>query len=330
MSITPSGFNLFISTANTLIGQVYSDSTIPEIWKNYTSVMPSGGLQNVYGWTGMLPKPRVWKGARITVRANPQTYTLVNLPYEGPTVSIDRFHLDDDMFGIYYRQLPDQARQIRRLPDYWTRDLLEARGDFSGSTAQAGLDGLTAFNTAHNINLYAPAIGTYSNDFTGGGQTINGTLIGGAFSPTAFATLIEYGMTLKGEDNEPLGVYYNMVMVPAALKQEAELVMKSQFFAPPAWGTITGQVGAADNPLKRFGVEPLVNEYLTSNTKWYAFDTTKSFKPLIWQVREAPVFTPRVNENDPLVFDTHHYAWGVWGRAVPGWSYSWLFARSGP
>ena len=325
---TATSYALFVSTGNTTIGQVYSDATIPEIWKNYCSEMPSASEQNIYAWTGMIPKPRLWKGARVTVRSYPQTYTLVNKPYE-LTLAMDQFKFDDDQFGVYYRQLQDQARQTRRLPDYWTRDLLENSGDQTG-TAQNGLDGLTYFNTAHLQNIYVPSGTTYSNDFTGGGQTINGTLVGGAFSPTAFATLTEYMMTLKGEDGEPLGIYPNLVMVPAALKLEAELVMKSSFFAPPAWATITGQVGAADNPLKRFGVEPLVNQYLTSNTKWYMFDTTKSFKPLIWQVRQAPVYTPRVNATDPLVFDTHTFAWGVYGRVAPGWSYSFLGARSGP
>ena len=326
--ITPSQFALFISTVNTSIGQVLSDLTVPEVWKEYSTVVPSAGSQNVYGWTGKLAKPRVWKGSRVVVRANPQTYTVVNLPYEH-TLTIDRFHLDDDLMGIYYRQLPDQAKTVRLLPNYWTRDLLENSGDQTG-TRQLGLDGLTAFNTAHPVNFYVSAAGTYSNDFTGGGQTINGTLIGGQFSPTAFATLVEYGMTIKGEDGEPLGVYYDKMMFPAALKLEAELVMKSMSFAPPAWGTITGQVGAADNPLKRFGVEPLINPYLTSNTKWYALDTTKSFRPLLWQVREAAQMAQRVNEGDPNVFDNHMYLWGWWGRVAPAWGYSFLFARSGP
>jgi phage major head subunit gpT-like protein len=329
MAITPASFNLFISTVNTLIGEVYTDATLPELWKNFASVIPSSGSQNVYGWTGMLPKMRLWKGSRVVVQANPQTYTLVNMPFEH-TLSIDRFHLDDDLFGIYYRQIPDQARQVRREPDYASRDLLEALGDFSSSVQQSGLDGLTAFSTAHPVNIYAPALGTYVNDFLGGGVTVSGRLIGGAFSPTALATVVEYQMTLPGEDGEPLGIMPGLIMVPAALKLEAELVIKSMFFAPPAWGTITGQVGAADNPLRRFGVDPLVNPYLKSLTRWYSMDVSKSFKPLIYQIREAPVYTPRVNEQDPTVFDLHRYLWGVWSRFAIGWSYSFLFARSGP
>jgi hypothetical protein len=39
---------------------------------------------------------------------------------------------------------------------------------------------------------------------------------------------------------------------------------------------------------------------------------------------------PRVSENDPMVIDEHRFSWNAWGRAAPGWGFSWLFARSGP
>ena len=327
--ITPAQFNLFVSTANTLIGQVWSDASLPLFYPVFCTTMPSGASQNVYGWTGMLPKPRVWTGPRETVEPAAQTYLVPNWPYEGPNVQIDRFHLDDDQFGIYYRTLPDQARQVKRLPDYWVRDLIEARGAFTGAI-QLGLDGLSNFNTAHPIDVYSSAAGTYTNDLTGGGMTIGGILTGGAFSPTAFATSVEYMMTYKGEDGEPLGIYPSHAMFPAQLKTEAELVLKSMSFAPPAWATITGQVGAADNPFKRFGVEPLINVLLTSATKWYLQDNTKSFKAMGWQQREAPRFTPRVNENDPVVYDLHRYEWGVWGRGAPFWCPAFLMLRGGP
>lgn len=323
---TPAQINLFISTVNTAIGQVYSDASLPLFWQNFSTMIPTQSTQWAAAWTGMLPKARTWKGARVTVSPNPQTYIAVPLPYEH-TVTIDRFHLDDDQMGVYYRTLPDQARQMRRQPDYWHRDLLESSGDFTG-TVQNGYDGLTYFNSAHPINFYVSAAGTYSNDFTGGGSTQNGVLVGGAFSPTAVATLAEYMMTLKGEDKEPLGIYPDTVMVPPALMMEANLVLREASFAPPAWGTITGQVGAADNPILRFGMKPLVNTYLTSATKWYMMDTTKSFKPMLWIVREAPIMTPRVSEDDPIVFDLHHYLWGWWARATPAWGYSFLMCRS--
>jgi len=325
--ITPAGFNLFITTVNTSIGQVYSDATIPEFHKAIATETPCASTQMVFGWTGMLPKMRIWQGSRVVVQPYPQTYTVIPVPLE-LTVSIDRFHLDDDQMGIYYRTLPDQARQVRRQPDLMMRDMIENAGAFTG-TIQNGMDGLTFFNSAHPVDLYSSAAGTYSNDLGSGGQTINGVLVGGLFGVTSIATMAEYMMRLKGEDGEPLGIYPDTVMVPPALMLESNLVLREASFAPPAWGTITGQVGAADNPLLRFGIKPLVNFYLNSATKFYMLDTTKSYRPFQRVVREPYRMAPRVSENDPVVFDTHHYLWGWWGRETPAWGYSFLALRSG-
>jgi phage major head subunit gpT-like protein len=112
-----------------------------------------------------------------------------------------------------------------------------------------------------------------------------------------------------------------------------ELILKSTFFAPPTWasfGSTTSQVGAADNPLKRFGVEPIQNDFLASNTKWYLQDNTKALKPLLMIVRDAVRTVPRMNENDPVVFDTHMFQWGQWARMGFGWNFPYLMSRSGP
>lgn len=323
--ISPAQFSIFKSTINTMVGEAYS--VTPTHYARICSTLPSTSSQQVYGWTGMIPKPRLWTGPRVTHEAAPQTYTVVNLPYE-ETVAIDCFELDDDQYGIYYRLLPDLARQTKRLPDLWNRDLLENSGAQTG-TRQNGFDGLTHWNTAHAVDIYDASKGTYCNDFTGGGQTIGGRLIGGAFGIASVATLREYMRSLKAEDGERMAVSPDLIMIPNELELEAELVIKSMFMAPPAWGTITGQVGSADNPMRRFGLEVLVNELLTSTTTFYMLDTTKSLKPFIWRVREAPRMVPRMNENDPQVIDEHRFSWNMWGRAAPAWGYAWLSARSG-
>lgn len=325
--ITPAQFSVFITTVNTMIGQAYEDTVEPVLDQIATTVsMDSEFL--LQGWTGMLPKMREWTGPRVTHEPAPQTYQVGAIPFE-QTITLDRFALDDDKFGIYYRILPDMARQSKRWPVEQIRDLLENLGAWTG-TFQNGLDGLSNFNTAHLINLYNSGLGTYCNDFTGGGQGIGGIQIGGAFSgPTPFKTVFEYMSNLKGEDNEPLGVTPNLLMHPSQLKGEVETVLKTMSFAPPSYGIMTGQVGAVDNMFSRYGVEPLQNRYLTSPSKWYLMDTTRGEKPFTWGLREAPQFVQRTNENDPVVFDTHQYVWGSWGRGCPAWSYAWLCARSG-
>lgn len=318
----PSNFTVFVSNANTIMGQAYA-STEGLIHPVIATTMPSASSQTVHAWTGMVPKGRVWAGPRFVNEPAPQTYTVVNLPWE-ITMSIDRFQLDDDQFGALYRVLPDMARQAARMPDYWLRDLLEASGAFSG-TAQNGLDGLAHFSTAHPVNFYKSGLGTYSNKYTGGG--FGG--VGGAFGVTAIQTIYDAMRGRKGEDGEVLGVNPTHVMIPFQLNTEANLVLKSMFFSNPSWGTITGQVGTADNPMLRNGLQVLANPYLTSATNFYMLDCSRAVKPFVVQQREAPVLSMRVNENDPVVFDSHRLLYGYMGRMAPAWSFAWLSSVSG-
>lgn len=327
--ITPAKFNVFITNANTMIREAYSSAPIR--YPEYTTTVPTDTSIFEDGWIGRMPKMRPWFGPRVMHQPAPQTYSVTVIPYEN-TYTIDRFHLDDDKLGVYYPLLIDLALQGKRWPELELRDFLEAAGIYAGAR-QNGLDGLTFFNTAHPIDIYDSSKGTYSNDATGGGFSVSGVTVGGALSPVAFATLAEYMRTLKGEDGEKLMITPNLMIVPPTLHAEAEYILKNQFSAPPSWstfGSLGTQVGASDNLLRRFGVDYVINENLTSATKWYLADTTKAVKPLRWILLQAPVFAPRVNEDDPLVWNNHQYAWGAWGRATPAWSYSWLMARSGP
>ena len=92
----------------------------------------------------------------------------------------------------------------------------------------------------------------------------------------------------------------------------------------------------ADNALgldlhpRKVGVRPLVNRFLRKTQRYYLADLSHSEKPLRWVVREAPRTVPRINENDPIVFDSHRYTWGGWARTCPAWGYSWMMLRSGP
>ncbi len=334
--ITPAAFSIFITTVNTMIGEAYSEQ--PVLYPEFTTVIPMESEFLTFGWTGMLGQMRVWDGPRVSNEPAPQTYTVGSLPFEY-TLTLDRFNLDDDKYGIYYRILPDMAKQARRWEDFQMRNLIEGLAPWTGSF-QNGLDGLTNWSTQHPIDLYNANIGTligsgpfssglYCNDFTGGGQPINGTQIGGAFGVTSFATLYEYMSIFPAEDGESMDVTPNVLMHPAQLKTEVELTLLSNSFAPPAWGTIASQVGAADNPLKRYGVRPLENKLLRSATRWYLMDTTKPMKPFTFGLRQSPIFVQRTNEDDPQVFENHMYTWGDWARGVAAWNYAWLCCRSG-
>lgn len=334
--ITPAQLDRFLVTLNTSIGETYSST--PVRYPEFSSTVPCESEQMSFAWIGRLDKMRLWTGSRVTHEPAPQTYTVTPQPFE-LTETIDRFRLDDDHMGVYMRTIPEMGLQAKRWPDLQMRDMLQNKGAWTG-TPQNGLDGLTFFNTAHPVDLYDASKGTYSNDFTGGpvnvaykkpdGSTVN-VATGGALNVNPLATVYEYMTQLSGEDGEPVGVTPNVLLVPPALRLEAETLVKSTFFAPPAWGGISSQVGAADNAFRRFGLEPVIWEILNSDaTTWYMLDTTKAYRPLIWVLREAPTWAYRVAETDPSVFDAHKFLYGVWARGCPAWGFSWLMVRSGP
>lgn len=333
--ITPANLAFWFTKLDTQLGYTYSIT--PTFIDAVASMIPSSTEQNGYAWIGRLDKMRLWQGSRVTHEPAPQTYFLSNQPFE-LTEKIDRFKLDDDQMGVYERTMPEMAIQAKKNADYQWRDLIENTGAQTG-TRQNGLDGLSFFNTAHPIDLYNAAAGTYSNDFSGGGANVtysNGKqiLTGGAFGPTAVSTLYSYMLQLKAENGEPLGVMPNEILVPTALATEAELVLKSAFFAPPQWGAgtgisaVTGQVGTADNPIRRFGLDFRIIPELTRPNYWFMHDSKKAFKATIHQVRQAPVLATRVAETDPAVFDTHTYLFGYWSRMAVGWGFSWLMCQS--
>jgi phage major head subunit gpT-like protein len=345
MSITPAQYAAFITTVNTAVGQIYSEMDVSETHKQWSNDEPMSGSIWETAWSGLMPKARPWFGSRVVHEPALQTYSVSPIPYE-LTYGIDRFKMDDSAVNTqspFWRMLPDMARQWRRQPEYELRDLLEASG-IQGTTArQLGLDGLSAFNTAHPIDIYNPnfnlagsglfSSGVYCNDFTSGGQTIDSTLIGGALSQTSFATLLAYMQMIPGEDGETLGIQPDTMMVPATLEITANFLVGSAFLANPTWGAfsqLTGQVGTADNMLRKAGVRVLVNRFLRNTKRWYLMDTSHAKKPLLWITREAPRTVPRINENDPIVFDSHRFTWGGWDRVAPAWNFSWLMARSGP
>lgn len=341
--ITPAQYAAFITQTNTRIGQIYSEMDPEETHDQWSSVEPMQGAIWSTAWTGKMPKARPWYGSRVVHEPAMQTYQVEPIPYE-LTVGIDQFKFDDSAVNgqsPFWRMLPDVAAQWRKQPEYELRDLLEGSG-IQGTTArQAGTDGLSYFNTAHPIDIYLPAFnfgsfftaGSYCNDFSNGGQTINSTLIGGGLSQTSFASLLAYMKQIPGEDGEPLGINPDVLMHPTTLEIEANFILKAAFWANPTWGAfspLTGQVGAADNMLRRMGVRPLCNRFLRNTKRWYLMDASHALKPLLWIVREAPRQVPRMNPADPIVFDSHRYTWGGWDRVAPAWGFPWLMSRSAP
>ena len=301
--ITPTNWIPLITLASTTVRAAWSN--IPIFYPVNTTTVQMGD-KSIWedAWMGRMPKMRLWSGPRVYQEPAPQTYTAVPQPFEA-TYTLNKYRYDDDSFGVFYPLLLDLAEQTKKWPDYQRRDLIESAGAWSSTASQAGLDGLSFFNTAHPINIYSTqalslATGTsYCNDFTAGGVSINGATVGGAFSYTALLTLIEYMSTIRAEDGERLQITPTHLEHPSSLRGEVEAALRNTLAANSvgyaSWGALQTQVGATENVVARMGIMPLENKDLASFTKWYLQDNSKAVKSMRWLLRMAPQTSRRAS-----------------------------------
>jgi phage major head subunit gpT-like protein len=325
----------------------------PLVYGKIATTFPVGTEQWVSGWIGMLDKAREWIGPRVTHTPAPQTY-LVPMQLFELTEGIDQFRLEDDTYGIYNPVVDFMGIQMAKWPDYQIRDMIQNQGSQTGAR-QLSLDGLTHWNTAHLVDFWDASKGTYPNDYTNGGVTINSLLVGGALAANSFATVWEDMARRKTESGEPWGIIANMAMTGPMLKLAMDTILQAQFMGLPVIGSIgtasvnpnpptagmpanAPLVGATENMMKGWTDRIMWPELGgstaigggTMDSVWYVMDTSKPVRPFSWLLRSAPDFTYRIRPDDPVVFDTHTYQYGSKARGTPAWSFPQLASRSGP
>jgi phage major head subunit gpT-like protein len=349
MLITQTNLQLFFTAFETRFWTAYG--TAPVVYQKLATTYPVGTEQWVSGWLGMVDKMREWIGPRITHTPAPQTY-LVPMQLFELTEGIDQFRLEDDTYGIYNPTVSFMGLQAAKWPDYQLRDLLQNQGS-QGGFRQTGIDNLSYFNTAHPVDFWDASKGTFPNDYTAGGVTINSVLIGGGLASNAFATVWEDMARRKSESGEAWGVMPDLAVTGPMLKLPMDTILQAQFIGLPVIGTIgigntqtagmpapvnSPLIGASENMVKGW-TDRLMWPDLGGSTAigggtydsvWYVGDTSKPVRGLSWLLRQAPDFTYRIRPEDPVVFDTHTYQYGSKARGAPAWGFPQLFSRSGP
>jgi phage major head subunit gpT-like protein len=58
-----------------------------------------------------------------------------------------------------------------------------------------------------------------------------------------------------------------------------------------------------------------------SSHLWFLIDGSKPIKPFIFQLRQAPEITARMNLQDPAVFDRDVFIWGIRARGAAGYGF---------
>jgi phage major head subunit gpT-like protein len=257
--------------------------------------VPSNARTNVFGFLLNLLKLRKWDGPRIIQNLKTGAYLLENEPYE-LTVGVDRRDIRDDLIGIHNHRFEDMGRASKLWPDQTLRTALQA------GTTNLGFDGVAFFSTAHPLN---PA-GNQSNNFT---TT--------ALSAANFATVRAAMASYTGQDGEVLGVQPNVLIVPPQLEDTANTIVTATFGASGATNIQQGQARVV-----------VVPQLANQGTTWYVADDNNAIKGLIWQLREAPIFTAKTSFNDDNVFFENQFLWGINAEGVAGYGPWFLMARA--
>ena len=345
MLTTPANLNLFFSQLETRFWTEYG--LAEPMWQRIATILPVGTESWTSGFMNMLQKYREWLGARVVQVPTVQTYTVPIKNWEN-TIGIDEFKFADDTHGLYSPIAAFMGMQAKKLPDYQIRDALLNQGSWTGPF-QNCLDGTAIFGTSHPVNFWDASQGTYANDYTSGGVTVNNQVIGGGISVTGYSTVWEDMARRKNESGEAGGWKADLAMSGPALSIAMQTVLQAQFIGAPQIVQLGSNVPTVSNAPLIGATSNLVKgltDYImwddlsssgaigtSSNTYdqvWYLLSTKGPIRPVLWLQRMAPDMINRINPDDPVVFEKHQLLFGSKARGSMAWGFPQSLSRSGP
>jgi len=250
--------------------KVYNGEIIPE-FQRIAMITESDGSLETYPWLGSVGQMREWKDERIPKGLLEHHFQVVNKDWEA-TIAIDKNEIDDEKYGqtkIKVRQLADEAR---RFMGYLMFNLLDqgnaavGTGIFNGTNI-ACYDGQPYFSAAHTEGLS----GTQTN------------IAAGALNRTNLQAGISSMMNLLDDQGKPLNVQPDLLVVHPNQQWTARELLESTYF--PEGATEGAAVGSkvANNVLKG-ALQLYITPYVSAG-HWFVFDTTRTVKPLLLQIR---------------------------------------------
>jgi phage major head subunit gpT-like protein len=299
-AVTPAIIRALNTTFQGTFRNAYQSA--PSIVPDVTTPVPSSSKSNTYGWMKKIPQMRKWVGERVIHGLSSHGYAIENEDYE-LTLGVDRNDFADDNLGQYDPLMRMLGENAAMHPQRLLIDLLN-NGHLSTATC---FDGQNFFDTDHPVSAENAALGTQSNYQTS--QTL---------STTSLFAMRAVMAAFKGDDNVPMGITANILLVPPALEKLAlETVV--------ALTVSTGGANVAATLGMRVIVVPELGGDATKDKTWYLLDTTKVLRPFIHQMREPTKLVSMTDVTDTNVFMHKEFIWGVDGRYALGYG-PWFLA----
>ena len=306
MDITPASLQILFNAFD--MSYQSGLSSPQEVWtEKLAMTRPSSTSQNTYPFMGLAPQLREWVGERQVQSVTAYKYVIANKHYES-TVEVDKNDIEDDQYGLYAPIIVEMGVSARKWPDTVTIPLLQA-----GQTTLC-YDNQNFFDTQHPIDMLTPSKGVQSNLFTSQ-----------ALTPEHYQEVRVAMMSLIGENSLPLGVRPNLLIVPPQLEATARQILHADYIVAQ---TGTAPMIGGTNVFKGTADLLVVDMLANQPTEWYLADTTRTVKPLVWQLRQAPRFVQLIDPQSPNVFNLKKFLYGTDARGAAGFGL-WQFMAKG-
>ncbi|ERE11414.1 Mu-like prophage major head subunit gpT family protein [Pseudogulbenkiania ferrooxidans] len=267
-------------------------SAAPSQWQKVAMLVPSSTKTNDYKWLSNFPRMQKWIGEKTVKALAASGYTITNDDWE-VTVEVDRNDIDDDNLGIYAPQAQMAGESAKQLPDEIVFDLVN-----KGFTSQC-YDGQYFFDVDHVV----------------AGQSVSNKGTKKLSAASLAAARASYGAArtamkkFKDDEGRPLNISPNVLLVPPALEDDANLLMTTERFED-----------GKPNPYRNTATV-VVAPWLNSDTAWFLLDTSRPIKPFIYQERKKPNFVQQTDPQADDVFNRKKYKFGAEARAAGGYGF---------
>ena len=238
---------------------IIADSGATKALEAITSVLPSEGKDEKYGFLGDIPAVTEWIGDKTTGHIKDHDYTLTNKNY-AVAINIDRNEINDDRMGILRPRIAQMVSAMQQHKWQLVIDQITA-----GETNLA-YDGGAFFATHTSPNL---------DNLLGGTSSTLATIKTDIYA--AKAAMMEF----VSDQSKVMHLAMDTLLVPA--EQEGLFLEAVESSANPG--------GAGDgifNPMKGWIKQLIVAPNLTDANDWYGFASAQPLKPMILQMREEP------------------------------------------
>lgn len=282
-----------------------------KVWSDKLCMMMASTTRSErYAWMKKIPAFREWIGERIFNNVVARSYEIFNKDWED-SIEIDRNDIKDDRIGVFAPFMEMMGMQAARWPDHTMAPIIQ------GGTSALCFDGQPFFDTDHPIDMDKPALGTYSNLFTG-------APLSAATLSAARAEMASY----LGEDGKPMEIDPTLIIVPPALRDTAAQICNASFIAPATQFGMNAAGGFQENALKGTYSFLEVPQFANEPNVWYLADMTKPVRPFVWQLREPVKFVSVVDPASVPVFNFKKFQFGADARGNGGYSLPFLCARA--